>query len=161
MDCAAYANQCFEPERLVYHCVINTFVNQILEVCAYAQNILQGLCTEFNIRGNIIQPNVRANCTVFAQNPCPQLYNSNEAHKYKGCYELTRERSANSQQRDSTTEKNDEKSSFKMSDGNMSVNENIGNSNPGVKIIVFSVYAMILSVVAVAAVYLYWKRRSH
>lgn len=37
----------------------------------------------------------------------------------KGCYELTRERSANSQQRDSTTEKNDEKSSFKMSDGNM------------------------------------------
>lgn len=48
MDCAAYANQCFEPERLVYHCVINTFVNQILEVCAYAQNILQGFSLESN-----------------------------------------------------------------------------------------------------------------
>lgn len=38
-NCAAYANQCDEPKRLEYHCVINSFVNQTLEVCAYAQNI--------------------------------------------------------------------------------------------------------------------------
>lgn len=47
MNCTIYANQCDEPERLVYHCVINTFVNQTLEVCAYAQNILQGFTKIF------------------------------------------------------------------------------------------------------------------
>lgn len=42
-NCAAYASQCAEPERLVYHCVINPYVNQTLEVCAYAQNIVSGI----------------------------------------------------------------------------------------------------------------------
>lgn len=41
-DCAAYASQCAEPVRLVYHCVISPYVNQTLEVCAYAQNIISG-----------------------------------------------------------------------------------------------------------------------
>lgn len=41
-NCAAYASQCAEPERLVYHCVINSYVNQTIEVCAYAQNIVLG-----------------------------------------------------------------------------------------------------------------------
>lgn len=41
-NCAAYASQCDEPERLVYHCVINTFVNETLEVCAYGKEILLG-----------------------------------------------------------------------------------------------------------------------
>lgn len=41
-NCAAYANQCDEPHRLVYHCVINEYVNQTLEVCAYTQYILLG-----------------------------------------------------------------------------------------------------------------------
>lgn len=41
-NCAAYANQCDEPKRLEYHCVINTYVNQTLDVCAYRQNIVLG-----------------------------------------------------------------------------------------------------------------------
>lgn len=41
-NCAANANQCDEPHRLVYHCVINEYVNQTLEVCAYTQYILLG-----------------------------------------------------------------------------------------------------------------------
>lgn len=41
-NCTAYASRCSEPARLVYHCVINTYANQTLEVCAYAQNILDG-----------------------------------------------------------------------------------------------------------------------
>lgn len=41
-NCAAYASQCSDPERLEYHCVINPFMNQTLEVCAYAQNIVLG-----------------------------------------------------------------------------------------------------------------------
>lgn len=41
-NCEAHASQCSEPERLEYHCVINPFINQTLEVCAYAQNIVLG-----------------------------------------------------------------------------------------------------------------------
>lgn len=41
-NCTAYASQCDEPERIVYHCVINTFVNETLEVCAYERIIVLG-----------------------------------------------------------------------------------------------------------------------
>lgn len=41
-NCEALASQCSEPERLEYHCVINPSINQTLEVCAYAQNIVLG-----------------------------------------------------------------------------------------------------------------------
>lgn len=41
-NCAAFATQCGEPKKLQYHCVINTFVNETIEVCAYAQNIVHG-----------------------------------------------------------------------------------------------------------------------
>lgn len=41
-NCSAYANQCDEPDRLVYHCVINDFVNETLEVCAYSRIIVLG-----------------------------------------------------------------------------------------------------------------------
>lgn len=41
-NCAAYASQCSDPEKLEYHCVINPFLNQTLEVCAYATNIVLG-----------------------------------------------------------------------------------------------------------------------
>lgn len=42
-NCPAYANQCDEPDRLEYHCVINSFINETLEVCAYRQNIVFGM----------------------------------------------------------------------------------------------------------------------
>lgn len=51
-NCAAYASQCSEPERLEYHCVINPFFNQTLEVCAYAQNIVLG---KFSFTIDLIQ----------------------------------------------------------------------------------------------------------
>lgn len=41
-NCTAYASQCHEPQRLVYHCVINEYANQILEVCAYGRIIVSG-----------------------------------------------------------------------------------------------------------------------
>uniref|UniRef100_K1QTY3 Uncharacterized protein n=1 Tax=Magallana gigas TaxID=29159 RepID=K1QTY3_MAGGI len=39
-NCTAYASQCHEPQRLVYHCVINEYANQTLEVCAYGRIIV-------------------------------------------------------------------------------------------------------------------------
>lgn len=41
-NCAAYASNCSESEKLVYHCVINAYVNQTLEVCAYSRIIVFG-----------------------------------------------------------------------------------------------------------------------
>lgn len=38
-----YASQCDEPDRLVNHCVINPYINQTLEVCAYARFIVSGM----------------------------------------------------------------------------------------------------------------------
>lgn len=41
-NCSAYASRCDKPEKLLYHCVINAFVNETLEVCAYRRNIVFG-----------------------------------------------------------------------------------------------------------------------
>lgn len=89
-NCETYASQCSDPKRLVYHCVINPYVNQTLEVCAYAQNIVHGFCTDYSISGNLIKPNHRTNCTGFMKSPCPKFYRSTEAYKYSECYELTK-----------------------------------------------------------------------
>lgn len=89
-NCSAYANQCDEPDRLEYHCVINSFINETLEVCAYRQNIVFGHCTDYSISGNLIKQNSKTNCTVFETKPCPLFYLSSEAYKYPGCYELTK-----------------------------------------------------------------------
>lgn len=90
-NCAAHASQCSEPEKFLYHCVINEYVNQTLEVCAYAQNIISGQCTSYSISGNLIQQNPRTNCASYPQNPCPTFYRSNMAYLYPGCYERTKQ----------------------------------------------------------------------
>lgn len=90
-NCEAHARQCSEPERLEYHCVINPFINATLEVCAYAQNIVLGYCTEYSSSGNMIQQNANTYCPEFEKNPCPFFYRSTEAYKYPGCYNLTKQ----------------------------------------------------------------------
>lgn len=89
-NCEAYARRCDEPDRFVYHCVINAFINQTLEVCAYKRFIVSGFCAEYNFGGNLIQQNFRTNCSKFTQNPCPSSYPSTDAYKYPGCYEMTK-----------------------------------------------------------------------
>nr|XP_034332399.1 uncharacterized protein LOC117691138 [Crassostrea gigas] len=89
-NCTAYASRCSEPARLVYHCVINTYANQTLEVCAYAQNILDGHCTEYNRGGNLLQGNIQTYCKTFTKKPCPKVYPSTRAYNYPGCYELAK-----------------------------------------------------------------------
>lgn len=89
-NCEAHASQCSEPKRLEYHCVINPFINQTLEVCAYAQNIVLGYCTEYSIVENMIQQSANTYCRKFQKKPCPNFYRSTEAYKYQGCYDLTK-----------------------------------------------------------------------
>lgn len=41
-NCEEYARRCDQRNDFVYHCVINTYVNETLEVCAYKQYISEG-----------------------------------------------------------------------------------------------------------------------
>lgn len=93
-NCEAFATQCGGPKKLQYHCVINPFVNETIEVCAYAQIIVFGHCSEYSISGNMVQRNSRAKCFMFKKNPCPVFYRSTEAYKYPGCYEQTKKENA-------------------------------------------------------------------
>lgn len=43
-NCAAYARLCSNPTQFVYHCVINSYINATLEVCAYEAFIVSGTC---------------------------------------------------------------------------------------------------------------------
>lgn len=95
-NCAAHASSCSKPDRLVYHCVINSFVNQTLEVCAYSRIIVLGYCTEYSLGGNIVQQSFRATCTQFTEDPCPLGYPSADAYKYPSCYGLTKKTTATS-----------------------------------------------------------------
>ncbi|XP_061192214.1 uncharacterized protein LOC133200433 isoform X2 [Saccostrea echinata] len=90
-NCSAFASQCSDPDKFVYHCVINPFVNQTLEVCAYGKYIVLGYCAEYSYSGNIIQQNYDTDCSKFTNSrPCPSGYHSTEAFKYPGCYQLTK-----------------------------------------------------------------------
>lgn len=101
-NCEALASQCSEPERLEYHCVINPSINQTIEVCAYAQNIVLGYCTEYSTVENMIQQSAKTHCRTFQKNPCPIFYRSTEAYKYQDCYNLTKKEAVATKDPEST-----------------------------------------------------------
>lgn len=76
-----------QPE---YHCLINALRNKLLEVCA-AGKIIFGYCAEFNEAGKVIQNHYAAPCEDVSPK-CVVLYNSWDAYKYTGCYELVNKR---------------------------------------------------------------------
>lgn len=124
--CDVPAKQCSEPERLVYHCVINPYVNQTLELCAYAQNIVGGKCTSYSSYGNVIQENWRTDCSTFKENACPQFYRSNVAYKYQGCYELIKKSTAGTNNPVSTRNPNN-RIVLTITSANMSLNMSTNN----------------------------------
>nr|XP_022286901.1 uncharacterized protein LOC111099761 [Crassostrea virginica] len=85
-NCSAYAHHCDRPDQFVYHCVINPYINETLEVCAVKQNIVHGYCAEYSNIGTRIQRNGNASC----QNCSKGGYASDEAFKYPECYDLVK-----------------------------------------------------------------------
>lgn len=164
--CDVPAKQCSEPGRLVYHCVINQYVNQTLEVCAYAQNIVQGKCTSYVFSGNSIQENWRTDCTKFSMNACPTFYRSDEAYKYQGCYQLTKESTAGTNNPMSTRNP-DYTVVFTTTSANisstMSTNKHVEMSEEGEKLepkpIVIAVIVIAVSIAIIGfIVFVIWKR---
>ncbi|XP_061192232.1 uncharacterized protein LOC133200459 isoform X1 [Saccostrea echinata] len=66
-----------------YHCVLNAWKNETIEVCAPIQTIVGNVCAEYSFGGSRIQRNGYAGCQE-----CPAFFFSNESYKYTECYDL-------------------------------------------------------------------------
>lgn len=73
-SCKTTSHTC---SSLDYHCVINAWMNETIEVCAPSVIIVGKVCVEFNFGGNRIQRNQNATCEK-----CPEAYNSSDAFMY-------------------------------------------------------------------------------
>lgn len=82
----ASRKQCSTAEKYKYHCVINSYRNETMEVCAHNLLIL-GVCTEFNVAGGVLQGQNDVVCNdKFPK--CDKIYNATDAYKYPDCYKL-------------------------------------------------------------------------
>lgn len=77
--CDKFTHPCSSFE---YHCVINVWINETIEVCAPRQLIVGKVCAEYNFGGERIQRNENAECSK-----CPSVYFSNDSLYYPECYE--------------------------------------------------------------------------
>nr|XP_034322260.1 uncharacterized protein LOC105328165 isoform X2 [Crassostrea gigas] len=87
-NCSKIASQqnCSTVEKFQYHCVINGYRNETLEVCAPSRMIF-GHCVEFNRLGGVIQDQYSSPCNdTFPK--CDKYYSSSNAYKYPDCYQL-------------------------------------------------------------------------
>ncbi|XP_022289017.2 uncharacterized protein LOC111101688 [Crassostrea virginica] len=86
-NCGSIQNSC---SSFHYHCVMNTWRNETVEVCAPQHNIIGGNCAEYNLGGFRIQRNGNVKCTK-----CPMAYASTESVKYQECYNTSKLASEN------------------------------------------------------------------
>lgn len=85
MKCAEFAAR-KNCSNIKYHCFINEYTNETLEVCA-PNRFIFGHCTEFNVAGGVIQRHATAKCNdVFPK--CDTIYRSMDAYKFPDCYTL-------------------------------------------------------------------------
>lgn len=76
--CRNITNSCTSFE---YHCVMNAWRNETIEVCAPSWSIVGMSCAEYNFGGKRIQKGKAETC-----NTCPTTYLSTESYKYQECY---------------------------------------------------------------------------
>lgn len=80
-NCSRLASHqnCSSVEQFKFHCVINGFRNETLEVCAPSR-IIFGHCVEFNLLGGVIQDQLSSPCnSIFPK--CDALFSSTDAYK--------------------------------------------------------------------------------
>lgn len=92
-DCESIDQECsklngLNNQRYIfqYHCLINSWGNATIEVCALNRSIF-GYCAEYLVDGALVQDKYDADCKHHHP-PCPVLYNSAEAYLYQSCYDL-------------------------------------------------------------------------
>ncbi|XP_078333685.1 uncharacterized protein LOC111101383 [Crassostrea virginica] len=96
----------------IYHCVLNTWRNETLELCAPSINIVGHSCVEYNVGGQRIQRS-KQNCSQ-----CPVTYNSSDSYKYQICYEHAKPSKQVHKSESSTPLLKDTANSTKVTQGN-------------------------------------------
>lgn len=79
--CEKMSHSCSSFE---YHCVINAWGNETIEVCAPPVRIVGSVCAEYNYGGRRIQRNGNVHCEK-----CPSYF-SNESYNFQECYEYVK-----------------------------------------------------------------------
>lgn len=69
----------------VYHCLLNQWGNETVEVCASTWYI-SGFCAIYNTEEMKVIDDFNRDCTSFTNGPCPTRYISTDAYMYQGCY---------------------------------------------------------------------------
>lgn len=92
-DCESIDQECSKLNELnnqrhlfQYHCLINSWGNATVEVCALNRSIF-GYCAEYLVDGALVQDKYDSDCKHHNP-PCPVLYNSAEAYLYQSWYDL-------------------------------------------------------------------------
>lgn len=84
----AYIQKCVTPEKFKYHCVLNTWKNDTVEVCA-PEIISQGFCLKFDEGGARLQEVYERECTNFSK-PCTTRFISSDLLHYFQCNDIAR-----------------------------------------------------------------------
>eukprot|EP00105_Crassostrea_gigas_P027948 XP_011449450.1 PREDICTED: uncharacterized protein LOC105343695 [Crassostrea gigas] len=69
----------------VYHCLLNQWGNETVEVCASTWYI-SGFCAIYNTDEMKVIDDFGRDCTKFSEGKCPSRYISSEAYLYQECY---------------------------------------------------------------------------
>lgn len=92
-NCESIEQECTQLNELnsqryifQYHCLLNSWGNATIEVCALNRSIF-GYCAEYDADGGLVQDNYDLECQQ-RRPPCPALYNSAEAYQYQYCYNM-------------------------------------------------------------------------
>lgn len=102
-NCSSINQTCVPSDMFLYHCVLNAYGTELLEVCAVYKFIYGNRCAEFDSEGSIVQEN--SNKCNNALVPCPMVYKSTEAFKYQSCYDGVKVRRQISMMKNITTTK--------------------------------------------------------
>lgn len=84
-DFMANSQTCSEPNNFTYHCVLNTWMNATIEVCA-PEIYSQGYCVRFDKGGARLQEIYEKDCTHFLK-PCSTRFLSSDVLHYVQCTE--------------------------------------------------------------------------
>nr|XP_022289649.1 uncharacterized protein LOC111101452 isoform X1 [Crassostrea virginica] len=151
-----------------YHCVMNTWRNETIEVCAKIRQIVGKNCAEFNFGGSRIQRNENMKCSK-----CPKFYPSNNSFRYRECYNhheslpqttLTQDDTTQSAPLVKSTQNTTMNSFVSTSDKNESFlhqsqhdNQRSINDKNVIIVICFFVVAVVVLILALSAIRKHWK----
>ncbi|XP_062594912.1 uncharacterized protein LOC134256272 [Saccostrea cucullata] len=85
-NCSQFHQSCTDKSNFRYHCLPNTVLQTLVEVCAPMIHASE-YCCEFNSQGALVQRNYKADCRNHSQ-PCTNSYPSTEIFRYQECYAM-------------------------------------------------------------------------